>query len=404
MQTDLPKDWSSEHLGDSCDHRTSNVDKKTKPSEPAVRLCNYTDVYREDRLGAHHPYMVASATYAEMARFRLQVGDVIITKDSETPDDIGVPSLITALPSDLPLVCGYHLTVIRPGAGVVPAFLAKQIGHARIQSYFAVTATGTTRYGLSNRTINEVPLWLPCRPEQGRIAEILDTIDEAISKTEQVIHKLQQMKQGLLHDLLTRGIDENGELRAPERHPEQFKPSPLGRIPKGWEVGPLSERIAFITDYRGMTPPYTLDGVAVISAENVGGGVVKSTTKWVSAETYRRTTTRGFPEAGDTIFTTEAPVAEVARLPGDETYRLTRRVIALRPKMSVRKDFLYWSMFRLSEIGAWNGRIQGSTVPRILKPDILACPFSVPSLVEQTTISSILDTQQARICQEEEVV
>ena len=53
-----------------------------------------------------------------------------------------------------------------------------------------------------------------------------------IRHTEQVIAKLQQMKQGLLHDLLTRGIDDNGELRDPVRHPEQFKDSPLGRIPK----------------------------------------------------------------------------------------------------------------------------------------------------------------------------
>ena len=78
-------------------------------------------------------------------------------------------------------------------------------------------------------------------PEQHRIAEILDTFGEAIRKTEQVILKLQQMKQGLLQDLLTRGIDENGELRDSERHPEQFQDSPLGRIPTGWEVTPLRE-------------------------------------------------------------------------------------------------------------------------------------------------------------------
>jgi len=82
-------------------------------------------------------------------------------------------------------------------------------------------------------------LLLPPLPEQRRIAEILDTLDEAIRKTEQVITKLQQMKQGLLHDLLTRGIDEHGELRDPERHPEQFKDSRLGRIPRGWEVRSL---------------------------------------------------------------------------------------------------------------------------------------------------------------------
>jgi type I restriction enzyme S subunit len=80
---------------------------------------------------------------------------------------------------------------------------------------------------------------VPPLPEQHQIAAVLDTIDDAIRRTEQIIAKLKQVKQGLLHDLLTRGIDDNGELRDPERHPEQFKDSPLGRIPKEWEVGSL---------------------------------------------------------------------------------------------------------------------------------------------------------------------
>lgn len=84
---------------------------------------------------------------------------------------------------------------------------------------------------------------LPPLPEQRRIAEILDTVDEAIRKTEEIIAKLKQVKQGLLHDLLTRGIDEHGELRDPDRHPEQFKDSPLGRIPKAWDVVTLGQGI-----------------------------------------------------------------------------------------------------------------------------------------------------------------
>ena len=75
--------------------------------------------------------------------------------------------------------------------------------------------------------------------EQRRIAEILDTIDKAIQKTGALISKLKAMKQGLLHDLLTRGLDKNGKLREPKAHPEQFKDSPLGRIPKHWDVRPL---------------------------------------------------------------------------------------------------------------------------------------------------------------------
>lgn len=76
--------------------------------------------------------------------------------------------------------------------------------------------------------------------EQHRIAEILDTIDEAIQKTEALIEKLKAMKQGLLHDLLIRGLDKNGKLRDPKAHPDQFKDSPLGKIPKEWDVQPLS--------------------------------------------------------------------------------------------------------------------------------------------------------------------
>jgi type I restriction enzyme S subunit len=90
--------------------------------------------------------------------------------------------------------------------------------------------------GLNRNDAYRQAILIPAIAEQRRIAEILDTLDETIRKTEQLIAKLQHAKQGLLHDLLTRGIDDNGELRDPERHPEQFKDSVLGRIPKAWDV------------------------------------------------------------------------------------------------------------------------------------------------------------------------
>ena len=329
---------------------------------------------------------------------QLQTGDVLLESSGGGP---GKPVGRVALFRDDgngPYLCSNFFRTLRPANTTDPAYLAWRLLHMHRQPliwHFQQQTTGIIN--LKYRDYLAHALGLPPLPEQRRIAQILDTLDEAIRKTEQVIDKLQQMKQGLLHDLLTRGIDENGELRDPERHPEQFKDSPLGRIPRGWEAAPLGVLIAFITDYRGMTPPYTEEGIAVISAENVGGGRIRSTTKWVSQRTYRRTTTRGFPEAGDTIFTTEAPVAEVARLPGDQTYRLTRRVIALRPKLSLRKGFLYWSMLRLSVTGAWDSKMHGSTVPRILKPDILAQSLAVAPTGEQDDITETLDTYDARL-------
>ncbi|MBP7528647.1 MAG: restriction endonuclease subunit S, partial [Syntrophorhabdaceae bacterium] len=77
--------------------------------------------------------------------------------------------------------------------------------------------------------------------EQSRIAYVLDTIDEAIARTEVMITKLKQVRAGMLHDLLSYGLDEHGQLRDPITHPEQFKESLLGLIPREWDSGPLSQ-------------------------------------------------------------------------------------------------------------------------------------------------------------------
>lgn len=76
------------------------------------------------------------------------------------------------------------------------------------------------------------------KAEQAKIAHILSTVDRAIEQTEALIAKQQRIKTGLMQDLLTRGIDEHGNLRSEETH--QFKDSPLGRIPVEWNVVPFS--------------------------------------------------------------------------------------------------------------------------------------------------------------------
>ena len=75
--------------------------------------------------------------------------------------------------------------------------------------------------------------------EQAKIAEVLSTVDRAIEQTEALIAKQQRIKTGLMQDLLTRGIDEHGNLRSEQTH--KFKDSPLGRIPVEWECKELSQ-------------------------------------------------------------------------------------------------------------------------------------------------------------------
>jgi type I restriction enzyme, S subunit len=112
------------------------------------------------------------------------------------------------------------------------------------------------------------------KPEQTKIAEILSTVDRAIEQTEALIAKQQRLKTGLMQDLLTRGIDEHGNLRS--EHTHEFKDSPLGRIPGEWEVKPIKDvglvvtgntpsESAFADDYQSV-PFVTPADVGVTSA------------------------------------------------------------------------------------------------------------------------------------------
>jgi type I restriction enzyme S subunit len=115
-------------------------------------------------------------------------------------------------------------------------FVSRAINSHRTRLEAELKSSGTTRLRINLSALKTVHIWAPVIAEQRRIAAVLDTVDEAIAKTVEVIAKIKQVRAGLLHDLLTHGLDEHGQLRDPIAHPEQFKESPLGRIPRGWEV------------------------------------------------------------------------------------------------------------------------------------------------------------------------
>ena len=104
--------WIEKPLSELAAIRVSNVDKKSLPSEHPVRLCNYMDVYSGLYLNDEVEYMEATASAREIANFALQTGDVIITKELDNPEDIGIPAMIDQTAGGL--VCGYHLAILRP--------------------------------------------------------------------------------------------------------------------------------------------------------------------------------------------------------------------------------------------------------------------------------------------------
>ena len=124
-----------------------------------------------------------------------------------------------------------HAHVLRAKTGFFQDTIFYTLEHKDIQPFIV----GGTRAKLNQKALRSIEISLPSDiNEQTKIAEVLSTVDKAISETEDLIAKQQRIKTGLMQDLLTRGIDENGNLRSEETH--QFKDSPLGRIPVEWDV------------------------------------------------------------------------------------------------------------------------------------------------------------------------
>ena len=103
--------------------------------------------------------------------------------------------------------------------------------------------------------------------EQAKIAEILSALDKAIEQTEALIAKQQRVKTGLMQDLLTRGIDEHGNLRSEDTH--KFKDSQMGRIPIEWQASTLGKLAKFLSGYAFKYQDLTDYGWRVVRISNL---------------------------------------------------------------------------------------------------------------------------------------
>jgi type I restriction enzyme S subunit len=205
----IPAHWEVKRLKRLASVRLSNVDKKTLEGEEPVLLCNYIDVYKNERITRSLEFMPATASKEQKKQFALRAGDVLITKDSESWTDIAVPALVA---EDLDgVVCGYHLAHIRPNRDCDGAFLSRVFAAIGPRDQFHVAANGITRYGLSSDAIRSAIIPLPPLPEQRAIAAFLDRetakIDALIAKVREAIERLKEYRTALISAAVTGKID-----------------------------------------------------------------------------------------------------------------------------------------------------------------------------------------------------
>ncbi len=297
-------------------------------------------------------------------------------------------------------------TVCRPTSEVDPRYIAALLKHPDLVIQFHRFAQGLVddTLNLKYQAFAKISAILPPLPEQRRIAEMLDTVDAAIQQTEALIAKLTLMKAGLLHDLLTRGLDAQGQLRDPIAHPEQFKDSPLGRIPREWEVKPVGE--VFDMQLGKMLSKAAKTGhnpFPYLANRNVQWDYVDlSDLEWMDFNEAEREKFSLLP--GDLLVCEGGDVGRTAMWRGEQQDCFFQKAIhRLRPKDS--SPVLPSYMLRFMRFAVYHGFLVSlssqTSITHLTREKFALLPLPLPQMQEQEEIVKIFDAHDARLRAEE---
>ncbi|MBI4066409.1 restriction endonuclease subunit S, partial [Candidatus Gottesmanbacteria bacterium] len=234
----IPKHWSVKKIKFVADVMTSNVDKHIKDGEKAIRLCNYVDVYYNDRITDDLPFMEGTAELREIEKFGLAKSDVLVTKDSESWDDIAVPAIISEKLNQV--VCGYHLAIMRTYPGELDGeYLFRLLCSEALNYQFKISANGVTRFGLPTYALKNALMLFPDLEEQRAICRFLgresSRIDALIEKKRRLLELLEEKRFAIITQAVTKGLDPTVPMK-------DSGIEWLGEVPAHWDVAPVSAR------------------------------------------------------------------------------------------------------------------------------------------------------------------
>ena len=390
----LPDTWEAKPLRSVVDYVVSNVDKISDDNETPIRLCNYTDVYNNETITPSLNFMNGTASVPELTKFRLAVGDVLITKDSESWDDVGVPAVVRETADDL--VCGYHLALLRPFEQKMNGvFLFRCLQAKPVRTQLELAANGITRFGIPKSEIGKMRLPVPPLPQQHAIAKYLDRettrLDALIATKERVLALLTERRQSLLARAVTRGLDPTVPVR------DSGIPW-LGNIPEHWSQCRL-KHVLTAMDYGTSEPIGAKGRVAVLRMGDIRNGEID----YSNVGFLHKVDESLFLQPGDIVFNRTNSldqIGKVALFRGNASYRVSfaSYLVRLRSSRVVMPEFLS-SLLNSSYPLAW-GRAQA--LPAIGQANLNPNRYSylsvaLPPLAEQREIVRFVSESTGRL-------
>lgn len=300
---------------------------------------------------------------------------------------------------NLPYAVSPTLAIIKPRQ-IDNTYLQHFLQGPQLDEQIRALLTGTTRSSLGIALLRALQITFPGAPEQQQIGNILSTLDRAIEQTEALIAKQQRIKAGLMQDLLAKGIDEHGNIRAEATH--AFRDSPLGRVPMEWNVQKLGEVAKQVTSgSRGWASYYSSEGAVFLRIGNLTREHINLRlddlvfVQVPESSEGKRTSVR----EGDLLISITADLGIIGVIPTGFSEAYVNQHIALvrldRDVVSPRfVGHLLNGATGISQIDKLNesGAKAGLNLPTVGKLLIV-----VPKINEQERIAEILDTADRRI-------
>lgn len=269
-------------------------------------------------------------------------------------------------------------------------------------------AGGEQRDGLNLDILGSIPCFAIPFDEQAAVADFLDRetgkIDALIVKRQALIERLNEKRAALISRTVTRGLPSAAARAAGLTPNPKLKPSGIdwsGHVPTHWEVLPFTKYVAERSDYRGKTPEKVNEGVFLVTAKNVRMGFIDyaNSQEYVAEDEYEEIMRRGLPKYGDILFTTEAPLGNVA-LVDREDVALAQRIIRFRMQPN-RFDAAFTLYAMMSD--HFQTQLQslstGSTAEGLKASKLHILRIIAPPIVEQSAIAAYLTRETSNIDQ-----
>ena len=242
LETQLPSDWDFGPIEPHIDFLTGPAfdSKRFTDDDNGIRLARGINITTGTMRWGKSITQYWPKLTSDVARYQLAENDILIGMDGSK---VG-KNYAYLQTEDVPSLLVQRVARLRTDEELVPRFLYYFIASDFWISHVESVKTASAIPHISNGDIKHFEIAKPNPPEQRKIARILTTLDNLIEKTEALIAKYQSIKQGMMHDLFTRGVDESGRLRPThEQAPDLYKQSELGWIPKEWEAVTLGDEL-----------------------------------------------------------------------------------------------------------------------------------------------------------------